>query len=187
MNRPLKTALARLGRYDGPEQRRGWRAGSNRGLSHGFTLIEMMVSLLILAVLLALGVPGMQWLAARDRVTNATNELVTAIQLARSEAVRLSINVTLCASSNQATCNEDGDWTDGWILFRSDNQTLIRVGAPMHVTLGVDATAGSIQFNSTGATGGAPIHLQINASGSEPRCIRLLASGFVATEKMECP
>ncbi len=83
--------------------------------SHGgFTLVELMVTLSVLAVLLGVGVPSFQATIRGNRITATANDLVAALQFARSEAVRLGVNVTLCPSNNQTTCS--GAWTDGWVV-----------------------------------------------------------------------
>ena len=80
----------------------------------GFTLVELMVTITVLAVLLGVGVPSFQATIQGNRITTAANDLVAALQYARSEAVRRGVNVTVCSSNDQATCS--GTWTDGWVV-----------------------------------------------------------------------
>jgi type IV fimbrial biogenesis protein FimT len=83
----------------------------------GFTLIELMVVVSLLAVLLGVGVPSFRATIESNRITTVTNDLVAALQYARSEAVRTGVNHTVCASSNQSTCS--GAWANGWIVTRT--------------------------------------------------------------------
>lgn len=83
----------------------------------GFTLIELMVAVAILAILLAVGVPSFQSFIASSRLTTANNDLVGAITLARSEAIRRGSRVTVCKSANSTACTDDGGWQQGWIVF----------------------------------------------------------------------
>lgn len=87
--------------------------------SPGFTLIELMMVLAISAVLLLLAAPGMRGLVDSNRIRTETHRLMSALNLARSEAILRNSPVSLCPSSFAATgvarCN--GVYSDGWIIF----------------------------------------------------------------------
>ncbi len=87
----------------------------------GFTLVELLITIVVLTILLAAGVPSFQDFIKNNRVTGQTNDLVSAIQLARSEALKRGTNAVVCASSNQATCTGKDTWADGWIVFSDLN------------------------------------------------------------------
>jgi type IV fimbrial biogenesis protein FimT len=86
----------------------------------GFTLIELMTALTVLAVLLAMSVPSFREFTRSNRVTAAHNDLLTAFTLARSEALKRATPVTVCASADGATCAGATDWAVGWIVFVDD-------------------------------------------------------------------
>ena len=92
-------------------------------ISAGFTLIELMVTLAIAAILLTVGVPNFREFIERNRISSTTNMLVGALQLARSEAIKRGNNpVILCKSNSAGTaCNTSGDWKDGWLLYADKN------------------------------------------------------------------
>jgi type IV fimbrial biogenesis protein FimT len=93
----------------------------------GFTLVELLVTLVVVSILLAAGAPAFQDFIKNNRVTGQTNDLVSAIQLARSEALKRGVDTVVCASKDQKTCTNDKDtWVDGWIVFSDLN----RDGAP---------------------------------------------------------
>ena len=89
----------------------------------GFTLIELMVTVSILALLLAIAVPSFQNFLLTNRLATATNELVSALAVARSEAVKRATRVTLCKSVNPhaatptCTSGAGATWQNGWIVF----------------------------------------------------------------------
>ncbi len=85
----------------------------------GFTLFELMVTLAVAALILSLGVPGFRSFIQNNRATTHTNDLVTALNLGRSEATRRGASVLLCSSSDGATCSGSNDWSSGWIVRRS--------------------------------------------------------------------
>ncbi|MXS86002.1 prepilin-type N-terminal cleavage/methylation domain-containing protein [Nitrosomonas sp. HPC101] len=85
-------------------------------VSKGFTMVELMITISIASILLAVAVPSYQSLMRESRLTTQANELMTALHYARSEAVKRGVRVTLCKSADGATCNGDS-WKDGWLIF----------------------------------------------------------------------
>lgn len=86
------------------------------------TLVELLITIVVLSILLALGVPGLQNFIKSTRVSAQANDLVVAIQLARSEAVKRGSGTVVCASNNEATCSGSDDWSTGWIVFSDIGQ-----------------------------------------------------------------
>jgi type IV fimbrial biogenesis protein FimT len=86
-----------------------------RPRSGGFTLIELMVSLTLIGILLALGVPSFARLMAANRMAMQTNEVVSMLNLARTEAVRRGLAVAVRADSSSA------DFAGGWKMFTDAN------------------------------------------------------------------
>jgi len=89
---------------------------------NGFTLIEVMVTVSIAAILISIAVPSFKTLFKNNRVTAGTNEFVAALILARSEALKRNNNVSICASDNQQTCSGNTDFAKGWIVFMDCDQ-----------------------------------------------------------------
>lgn len=85
----------------------------------GFTLVELLVTLAVGAILLAIAIPGYAFLANTNKLAAVTNELVVALQLARSEAVKRGQRVTVCKSANasSSSCSNVGGWQQGWLVF----------------------------------------------------------------------
>lgn len=77
----------------------------------GFSLTELMITLAVLAIVLAVGFPTFQDMIQRNRVVAAANELVAALQTARMEAIRRGARVTLCPSNNGTACAASTDWS----------------------------------------------------------------------------
>jgi prepilin-type N-terminal cleavage/methylation domain-containing protein len=87
----------------------------------GFTLIELMFVITLGVLLLGIGLPSFRDFIRSGRITTAANDLVADYNLARSEAVKRRLPVTLCKSDDGATCDPDEDTAfTGWILFIDD-------------------------------------------------------------------
>ncbi|MCG7952914.1 MAG: GspH/FimT family pseudopilin [Candidatus Thiodiazotropha endolucinida] len=89
----------------------------------GLTLLELLVAVVIAAILFGVGIPSFFNLIANNRLTVATNELVTSMHYARSEAVTREIPVSVCASEDGQSCSGSTDWGSGWIVFTDINGT----------------------------------------------------------------
>ena len=107
----------------------------------GFTLVELMIAAAVLAVLGALAIPSFSGLLYDSMRSNAVNSFVHTVFLARSEAMTRGQTVTICNSTDGASCAKAGtDWNTGWITFvnvdrdeppvRDDNEPVLMVQAP---------------------------------------------------------
>ncbi|MFT6217459.1 MAG: type IV fimbrial biogenesis protein FimT [Cycloclasticus pugetii] len=85
----------------------------------GFTLIELIITIAIAGILLAIGAPNFNSFLQNNRLTTQINELVTSINLARSEAIKRGFSSTICKSNTGSSCA--GNWTDGWVVFDDQN------------------------------------------------------------------
>lgn len=89
----------------------------------GYTLLELMVVVSIVGIMSLIAVPGVQDSMRRNAKESEMLDLMSAIALARSEAVSQSRVVTICRSTNGAQCadpSSGADWSAGWIIF-TDN------------------------------------------------------------------
>ncbi len=96
----------------------------------GFTLYELLITVLIVGVVLTLGIPNMTEFTRNSRITTTVNDLHAAFLVARAEAARAKTNITICASDNSMTAgaNCQGGWDDGFIVFVDDNGDRTRAG-----------------------------------------------------------
>ena len=126
-------------------QHQNRRAATGQG---GFTLVELMVTVALAAMLMAMAYPSFTSLTNNSRLTSAANEFVAAIQLARTEAIRLNRRVALCPSNaDGSACQDGGDWTR-WLTLVVDTGEVLRSG-DIRAPIAVNASA-NIQGNPNG-------------------------------------
>lgn len=87
----------------------------------GFTLIELAVTVSVIGIVATIAIPGMQALINANRLSGASGELAAALQTARSEAIRRNARVTVCGSTDGATCANTTAWTQ--VIVRQPNGT----------------------------------------------------------------
>lgn len=97
----------------------------------GFTLYELLITVLIVGVVLTLGVPNMTEFTRNSRISASANDLHAAFHLARTESAHAKTNVTICASADPLgpAPDCDGTWDQGFIVFLDENGDLLRNNA----------------------------------------------------------
>jgi type IV fimbrial biogenesis protein FimT len=83
----------------------------------GFTLIELIITLAIAAILMTVAIPNFQTFVLNNRISTQANDFLTALSLARSEAIKRATRVSICKSANGTGCTTSGSWAQGWIVF----------------------------------------------------------------------
>jgi type IV fimbrial biogenesis protein FimT len=86
----------------------------------GFTLIELMVTIAILAIILSLAAPAVQTFVSRSTMRGISSDFTLGMQRARSEAINRNECVVICMSDNGQTCYDTGSsWGVGWIAYHN--------------------------------------------------------------------
>lgn len=117
----------------------------------GFTLYELLTTMLIVGVVLSLGVPNMRSFRQNSRMTATANDLHSSFYLARSEALRAKTNITICASADsmEAIPICSGEFEAGWIVFEDRDANLV-VDADEPILRRYPAVNADISIRTTG-------------------------------------
>jgi type IV fimbrial biogenesis protein FimT len=151
-------------------------------VAKGFTLVELMVTLAIVAILASVAVPSFQDMVNNNRLTSQANEFITALNYSRSEAVKRGTSITL-------TANTSGNWDDGWTI--KDGTDTIRNYAAFKGSSALTSTTApaSVTYKGTGfVSGTADLSFDLcdNRSGETGRTIEISVTGRVSVSNKTC-
>ncbi|MFO7859403.1 MAG: GspH/FimT family pseudopilin [Ectothiorhodospiraceae bacterium] len=90
--------------------------------ANGFTLLQLLITVTVAAILATVAVPAFQEFLERQRSQAAIAELRNALALGRQEAAQSGSSVTVCPTANGEACRNDGDWSDGWMVFEDPDR-----------------------------------------------------------------
>ncbi|MGB1950269.1 MAG: GspH/FimT family pseudopilin [Marinobacter sp.] len=133
---------------------------SKRNNQSGFTLIELMITIVILAIIVTIGIPSFRNIIVSNSVAFDRDEFFSLVTFARSEAIKRGTGVTICKSANGTTCTDSLSWNQGWLAFHdvdgdgvkdSGDQPVRTLGAlDAQVSMSHGGGANRITFDSRG-------------------------------------
>ncbi len=165
----------------------------------GFTLVEVMIVVAILAIFAGIAVPSFRTLIADNRMTGQANDFLSALQLARSEAITRSRRISICPSSSGSGCTATA-WGGGWMVFAesltgtigsfdSASDTVLRVYPPLAGTSSLVANGNAVvvTYQPDGSVSAARTFTLCpnDGSGVRGRTIPITASGRARVETRE--
>ena len=134
----------------------------------GFTLVELIITLTIAGILIALAAPAMQTFVFDQRLTTQANDFIADLSLSRSEAIRRASNVVICkqgGSVSSPSCSTSAAWGAGWVVFvdtgsppdgaLGSNETVLRIRQSLdgnNTLNAIPSSTNSIVFANTGLT-----------------------------------
>ena len=159
----------------------------------GFTLIELMVVVAIVAIMLMVAAPSFVLFISNYRATGATNDFLQGVTLTRGEALKRGRKVLMVPNLADGTPSVSGSWTNGWTVFVDSNADQVYAPAVDELIYKHTALPPSISATGFSATGqavpiafldGTKTYIQFDGTGS-PRLLAantVLAGGIVITD-----
>jgi type IV fimbrial biogenesis protein FimT len=178
-----------------------WGRGRGSGRARhaaGVTLPELLVALTIAGILVVMGVPSFRYVTTQNRMSSEANALLGDLQFARGEAVKEGRPVTVCSSSDGATCSASTSWDGGWIVFADSNgsqavdagEPVLRTQAPFTGgdTFQADNATRAVTFNRQGFALGLPGTVTVALHDSRgttawSRCVAVSIVGRLEVQK----
>jgi type IV fimbrial biogenesis protein FimT len=177
-----------------------------RNRATGFTLIEMMVTVSILSILMVMAIQSYQSTTNGTRISSEINSLQSALNLARSEALKRGLGISVCPAANAtaatAVCDGGTNWSNGWVILVGSTAATT-VAPPLFISPGVThndtltshstATPPYPTFTPAGYTffgqsAGDTISLHdANSTQSLYRCIAFSAGTWQILTGASCP
>lgn len=170
--------------------------------SRGFTLIELLVTLAVFIITLSAAAPSFMGVIQNNRTVNTTNDLIRILQMARSEAIKRGVSVSVCAAADQSYTSCGADWNLGWIIFVNPDEnntfnndaveTLVRVQqVETNLAISLNPAGNVITYTSSGFANNATINsvFSVNASGcttNHARQITISPTGRPIVANMGC-
>ena len=165
----------------------------------GFTIIEFIAVLAIAAIFLIAAVPGYQALIQNSKVVTVTNKLSASLNLARMEAVKRGVRVSVCPAGNNAftACGDSSQWGAGWIVFTDadSNNAIDSVNDLVKITeeapggTAISSSSSIISFDGSGFVSSGASTLTLRASGctgNNARILNVSSSGRLSIATASC-
>lgn len=162
--------------------------------TQGFTLIECLIALAVLAILLAAASPSMREMKTRNELQSMQHALLSSAQAARGFAVARKEQVSLCASANGLSCDGGANWSHGWLLYAERNRNsrfdgsdeLLQVqqnASPVEIS----ASRVNLNYRADGSASGSNLTIKLCVPGrSSGHAVVVANSGRIRAEEMRC-
>ena len=161
----------------------------------GFTMVEMLMTIAIAAILLTIGIPSFRYVTNSNRIAGELNGLLGDLQFARAEAIKEGQTVTVCVSNDGAKCANSTAWQSGWIVFSDPTnvgvvdpgETIWRVQSTFSSTDTFVGNISAVTFNRNGYAIGIANGTQITLhdatdTSAWTRCLSIAVSGEMTSE-----
>ena len=129
----------------------------------GLTLPELLISLTVISTLSLSGISQFRHTLQESRMAAEINQFITALHLARSEAVKHGRRIVLCPRKQGPVCGSSPDWINGWMVFASDDreydpdEKVLQAGNPLSAGISLRSSnhRKRIVYQQDGSSGGS--------------------------------
>jgi type IV fimbrial biogenesis protein FimT len=163
------------------------------GFQGGFTLVELMITIAVLVIVMAIALPSFNDMTLGSKLRSQANDLVAGAVLARSEAIKRNAIVRMCVSADGASCIAGG-WEQGWVVFHdADDDGTLDAGETVLLQhqaapsgFKITGTVASVRFQGTGvgATQATLTACRATPSvGGQERVVTISLTGRASVER----
>ena len=166
------------------------------GRLSAFTLLEMMITIAIVAILVTLGAPAFATFTHKQAISAAIHSLHNDLLLARSHAIYQDVAVVACPGNAVAGCADRNEWSNGWIVFADtnadrawqDNEVLLRTGMPIE-QMAILSSNGrrSLRFYPDGSAPGSNGSISFCGPGGPDLARKLVISNLGRIRREDAP
>ena len=169
-----------------------------KSTQHGFTMTELLATIGIISILMAIGAPSYRYVTTSNRMSGEINGLLGDLQFARAEAIKEGQTITVCATADGATCAGNTTWTGGWLVFADNTaigtfdaatDVMLRIQKPLSSgdKLTADNNIGAVTFNREGFALALPGTIKLTlqdstANAGYNRCLAVTIVGAMTTQ-----
>jgi len=168
---------------------------ASAGYNSGFTLLELLVTVSILAIVLSLSAPGMRSLVTGQELRSKANLLTSTLAYARNEAVSRVATISVCGSNGAGACSGSTDLSNGWLVFLDENangtldgsEELLKQGGEEggNITLTLASATTFVQYSDQGESSELRnIFLCKENAGNNPKNSRTVVVSVVGSTRV---
>jgi len=160
---------------------------------NGLTALELIVTMAVIAILLAAGVPAIENYALNLRMRTAMDMLVSDLAQARSHAISHNVQTVICPAAENNDCSAEAAWNDGWILFtdlnadrhKQESEPLLKHGGTVELlNINSSDSRRSLRFYPNGTAPGSNTSILFcdGRGTSHANTVKLSNSGRIRTQ-----
>ncbi len=155
----------------------------------GFTILEMMIAVAIAGVMAAVAVPNLTAFVKNNCMTTSANNLITSLQIAKSEAVKGRTTITVNPSKNSGDADyATNEWGEGWTVSNATETIRVTEQTCGIGSITIDGDDTSVSYDSSGFTNTtSTFTICDDRTGETGRVVSLNTLGRPATTNATCP
>jgi type IV fimbrial biogenesis protein FimT len=167
--------------------------------NRGFNLVELIVTLTIAGILMAVAAPALQSFVSSNRLASQINDLIADINLSRNEAIKRNTTTGVCVTAVGGTsCETSGNWANGWLVYyvcqtgdlsgcTAGNNIVVKIHEALTGNNTLTAPGDQIVFSKSGIiASGAGQFTLTDPKANTKRIVCIAATGRPSLSQVNC-